>query len=417
MTPAASLRVASLVALCLVGACSTPEPEIRGVLDRLVGEPVTIELVQGSATFTEEVRLTDAGGVAFDAASLVFKRVNDTTVTFTIPTGVAPGAATLSLGRDGEAVPYRVPLQLNRAALAYSDQGALELLPLPPATIATTSLTGGGTPAQLALSPGGGQVLVLSGTRLRTVNVGRGLSDVGTGFNVAGATCVATLPDGAVVGTSSSVLLLTVTAMGQITQQASFPIPGVRAIATDRKGLRAAVLSACDTNRDDLPDADCVTELVLGSTPSVGRQFVLDSTPSASFVALRSDGQAAVVADNDAIYGVTFSSAPPTKLQWMAPARPVGIDRGPSPLGDLFAIGDGASNLVQLVGFDGEVLKPVSQIKLAEPPTALAFGRRSELYVATGTKLHQLDAATASPTPKLLNVAGSRPILALQVQR
>jgi hypothetical protein len=403
-----------LAALALVG-CGEPDLEVQGITDRVVGETVTLSLVEGESGFSGSVELRDAKGTSFPENGLRVNTVDERKLSFVIPTGIAAGPARAMVGRKDDGT-YDVPLKINRLALALNDQGAVEVLPLPPATLTPSSLPGvSATGGHIALAATGGEVAVLGQDQASRFALGQTPKAVGTGVEQKGGRALATVPDGLLLCSDTAVILLKFV-QGKVTQTTT-NVSGCRAIAADSQGTRAVVLSTCSIGSDPTLK-DCLTELDIGTSITVGTPISLDDAPSAMLVRITADGKGAVVADQSVVYGVWLdNSTPPTAETLGMMANVVDLARGPSSVGDLFAVADADGKRVVYFGFDNASFKKLTaESPLPEAPVALAFGRQSELYVAVGKKLYALDAEHPQVEASLLNVSAAGAIRSLVVQ-
>lgn len=405
--------------LFVLWGCSDSNLEVRGSLDRVVGETVTVTLLEGETGFSGEVDLVASDQTPFSSAALKIEQVDDRTISFVVPPGIAPGRAVAKVARVDESGTYDIPLTISRLALALTSTGVVEVLPLPPTVLKSSALqdvdaTGG----HLALTSSGGEVAVMAQDQINVLPLGKSSNNTFPGIQQNNGKALAAIPGGVVVCTDTAVFRFKHD-QGQTTKT-DVLLPDCSAIAVSADGTKAVVLSTCDTDNDSIKE-DCLTELKLESSITIGAQVSLDPTPSASMVSLRRDGMGAVVPDTKEIYGVWFDPVAPvvTKVTWAPPATPAGISRGESSLGDLFAVGDSSSGRIRFVAFDtkaGNTLKPVSDLDLKEIPTALGFGRRAELFVAAGTKLYQVNAQVQQPKAEALEVSASSEVSALLVQ-
>ena len=417
---AAALR--PLLALVLLCACGEPELEVRGVLDRVVGEKVQLKLVEGETGFSGEVELVDSEGTSFKAGALKIVASGEKKLTFSVPPGVAPGKATARVRRKGEDGAYNVPLQINRLALAATSTGVVELIPLAPASLSVSTLSGlDASGGSLALSPGGGDLAVFSQSQVNVYGLGKTPKKI-TGLQQGSGSAMAAIPGGVLicVADNSTPPIENLVAIKYEPSVSEVPkaFPGCQAIAADATGTKAVILHSCDTNSDSIKE-DCITVLTIsGGTISIAPTPIkVDDTFSAQHVAMTSDGMSVVVADTDKLYGIWLSSKKiTTAADWPQGAMVKGISRGRSALGDLFAAADGYTKTIYFAAFDVQTLKSVSDLPLSEDPTALAFGRGAELYIAAGTKLYQTNAQYQNPTATLLTISSSNPISALLVQ-
>lgn len=400
--------------------CGGDDLEITGNTQRVVGETVVLELKEGDVNLSGQLELWAADGQRFTQTDLSVQKKGDNVLSFVVPPDVASGQARVRVLHDGEdqGGRYLVPISITRLALSLDAKGALEVLPLPPSTLAPQTLTVGqvtGT-SRLSLSPGGGKLAVLAGGNVSLMTLSRKPKDLSASLSMPGGRCLCALADGLMVGSEGEVKLLGLIEGKGFTQKNSFAVSGCVDVAVDDAGTRAVVLHRCDADSDGAQD-DCITELQLGATAQVGNPVKLDGTPSAVAVRLSSKGESGVVADRDAIYGLWFGTgtgAPGTvavsTLPWAASASPVGLARtsGTTRVSDktvhLYAVADAGQNRVVFASIDNQranwVLlgdKPLS-VPLTAAPTHVAFGRRLDLYVLAGGQILKVDHLQARPT-------------------
>lgn len=414
-----------LLMLCPLAGCEEGELEVRGKLDRVIGETVTLNLVEGETEFSGKLSLVDAARTRFTSADLKLTKKSSRQLTFVVPPDAAAGKAAVEIGKQGETGAYNVPLQVNRLVLGLGTQGSLEVFPLPPTALKASSVSVGAASGagQLSVSPRGGLVATLLGNQLSLFSLAAQPDKVAALAQTG--QCLAALDDGVLVGTTTAVLLYTRGAGKSIKQQVSFTVPGCRDISVDAVGSKALVLSRCDTSKGGVPDADCLTEITLGTNLKEGAPVVLDKTPSATHVSLALDGKNAVVADGDTIYGVLLNDPNGTataphkvsKLSWAyAGATPVALSRASrkerisKKLVDLFAVAESSKKLVRFVGIDVDMVKWVElgdnrlEVQLPDAPTGLSFGRRLDLYVSAARKLYRVKALQSNP--QLISLGG-----------
>jgi len=409
-------------------SCGEGELEVRGILDRVVGETVTLELVEGEGEFSGKLEMVGMDNVKYTQAILKAAKKSPQKVTFVIPPDVAQGQARVLVHRN-QPPALVVPLQINRLAFALDIRGILEILPLPPTTMLRSTMSIGGTTGKLSLSPAGDMLAALTKDQVRLLSVGLQPKNLATSISQSGATCLAALPSGVLVGTDSEVVLYLLS--NGIKQDATFAVPGCTEIAVDQNGTVAVVLSKCDTDADKVPDSDCITHLELGLSPTASPTTTIDNTPNATSIQLTQDGKSAVVVDASAIYGVnleTVISITFTKLAWGFAASPVDMARSSAPEEvsgqsvDLFAIAEGTKNAVYLVGIDKGDIKWVRSgnqqlvVSLPETPTQLSFGRRLDLYVASSAKLYRVEELWAQPKLISLGLSTTNPMVSLVAQ-
>jgi len=418
------------LALALGGGCGEKSLEVKGALDRVIGETITLELTQGEKAFNGELTLRAADNTSFKGADLKLDKKSDRLLSFSLPPGIAAGSATAQLGRSGDGSLYEVTLHVNRLLLTLDEKGTLESWPLAPATLGKSSQSVGTAGGRLAISNAGGEAALAASDQVRLLGLGPEVKDVTAGIQQTGVLALAAISGGALVATDQSLILFRF-AKGQQTTQTATPFKGARAVATSSAGDLAVVLSACDTTSDGTADADCLTEVAIGASAlTPGRQTVLDSTPGATSVALSADGKQAVVADSEVVYGLYLGASPArvSSLKWTFEkaaftAQPIGLDRAPATVSgqavELFAAAEKAKSQLLLLAFSPSTndLIALAAVTLPEAPAALSFGRRTELYVAASKTLYTLDAGLAAPAvSKLEAITPGNAITALSVQ-
>jgi hypothetical protein len=409
----------------LVGL-SCGDLEVRGVLDRVVGERVTLKIVEGD-TLSGDLSLRAVDGALSSSEALKTVKQDDRSLSFIIPPDIAPGRAVAIAGRAGSA-PYEVPLQINRLALALDERNTLEALPLPPATIKPSSVALESGRALLAMTPEGGSVVVCVGDRVRRISLGAEIQELSPVASQEGIVGMVGLPGGALVVTGSSLVILRFE-KDQPPQQFSTPFVGGRALASNPDGTRAAALSSCDTDGDNQQE-DCLTPIrIENNLLFLERPISLDSAPSATVLSLTTDGKGAVVADGEVTYGVWFGETTKiSRVPWLFEgqpftARPVGVDHALGQVSqlsvDLFAVAEQEKGMIVFLGFNPSReydLQRTSSVLLKDKPSSLSFGRRTTLYVAAGNGLLFLDAGLPNPTVLPVDLSANSPIAALRVQ-
>lgn len=414
------LWLAGLAALGLVllgsGACS-PELEVKGNTQRVIGERVTLALVEGDV-FGTELTLTDADKVEAQASALDIQQADERTLSFVIPPGTAAGAATVRVKQKGGGT-YVVPLTISRLAVAVGKDGRVETLALPPSTLGATTPSTAIDPfvgQQVVMTLDGGTAVALAGTGFYTFRLGK---DPQTGPSLAiTGTCIAALPqDGVVVGTATSIQAYRRKESVYVGNSLTGP-SNVRAIAAADDGTRAIALATCGSN-------NCLLIVdVSGVAPKKESEVLLGPSSGATLLAIRADGKGAVVVDGSTIYGVDLAGTP--KITTLSIGKGVAIARATTVINnqanDLFAIADETSLKIRLVGFQGNVGSQVltdidSNIDLGgNVPSHLAFGRGAELYVVTGTKLLKIDASAKDAVPVPLSQQLTQAPLSFVVQ-
>lgn len=427
------------LALCAALSACSSDLEVKGETQRVVGESVIFELVEGEPTFANNVTLVDARGATYGSTELGLAAGGERKLRFVVPTGIAAGSAVARVqkkGSSGDEAYYRVPLTISRLAAALDATGRVELIPLPPSELKRNRTDkGDGADGALSLSPSGALLVAAVAKKVRLYDMGRVLEER-TSVDLPGeGTALVALPDGALVATASTVERLQLA--GTKAKRTTLQLEGVQALDTSTDGSRAVALVRCDTDSDAQADSDCVVPLSAKAAPPKAQTAVtLDSKPSAEHIALRSDGLAAVIPDQETIYGVDLSVTPPkiSQLPWRScwpsgagtpptslTVEPVGVTRSSAEIegqkNDLFAIADKRNNLVCTFGFKSGSLRPVAATKLDEPPTAIAYGRTTDLYVVAGDKLLELDAGRADLPAKDLKLETAAAVTSFAVQR
>ncbi len=445
----------TMAAAAMIGPGCEGSLEVNGNLDRVVGETVTLELVQGSKSYSGKVVLVGSDRTLYDNSKLKVSVKNAKKLTFVIPPDVAQGEAAARVGYADEYTPptdgffkplqdagqsvggfnaYDVPLRINRLAMTMDSKGLLGILPLPPAPITPGNMAvGGGVSGWVSLSPDGGTLALLASDQMRLLSMSAKPKDISAPISQKGGTCLAALPSGMLVGTATQVIWLRHISGKGITRAKDFPLPGCQDISVSADGTTALVLSRFDSNSDTVADADGLTELTLGATPIAGSTLKVDGTPGALAVSLAGDGKSAVIADGPSVYGVTLKGSGQfafTQLNWGFAAKPVSLASSYSPVmvsGQkvyVHAVAETTSNLVRFVAADKGKIKWVFQGDKAQvvnlstqgAPTAIAFGRRLELYVAVGTAIYKVKDLRGTPSVISMGLQASNPITALVVQ-
>jgi hypothetical protein len=419
--------------LLLVAACSG-ELELRGTLDRVIGETVTVELVEGGSDLTGQATLVGSNGARFGPNALKLKQPAPRTLTFVSPMDVPAGAARLEVGRADGGPPYMVSLQINRLALALDIRGTLDLFPLPAASVKRTTQALGSGQGQISLTPQGEMLASVVGGNLRLISVGSTaqglkLTNLAAPIKQPGALYVSAVPGGALVGSDSEVVFFKLDR--GIKQVATFAIKGCKDIASDRQGARAVVLSACDTDNSGSVDSDCLTELRLGTSPGLVRTLAFDRKPDAVAVGIALGGGKAVAVDPDGIWGF-FLGDPKAirsnRVPWGFSAAPTDLDRTAKQQQvnnravDVFAVSESSRKTIWVVAFDGQRLKRVLlgdrplQVPTSAAPTRLAFGRRMDLYFAAGNTLYMVQDLGTQPRVRGLGLTTTNNIASLEAQ-
>jgi hypothetical protein len=407
------LAAFGLAALLALPSCGG-DLQVKGSVERVVGENVTLALVSGEPTFNGQLSLRASDHTVLDASALQANRMDERTLSFVIPAGIAAGSAVAVVGQSGGGT-YEVPLRISRLAVVLDESGGLEAWPLSPSSLPRTGFpTKTGPGARLALSPTGGELAVVAGDEVRLLALGAEIRDIGAGIKQSGVLALAAGPAGQVLVATADALILFQFRRGEQTTQAAVTFKDIRALAIASSGESAVVLYGCDTNTDGILDAACLEKVLL--SPSLGRdsgsRVPLDAGPEASVLAVSRDGKGVLVADSKGIFGL-YAEAPPRKstVGWsvngsaFTGAQPVGADRAGAVVSgqtvDLFAVAEKSKQLVELIAFNpgaGGTLQRVGTLPLSEPPSRISYGRRTQLYVAAGKGLLSVDVGLASPT-------------------
>lgn len=429
-------RFALLVAATLLLSCEAGPPRIEGVTTRVVGDTVTLRLVEGEANFApgdKIARLVDSSAAVYTSdAEEAEKRIevleqDRKNVVAVLPSGSAPGTAMLYLQREGAEAEFEVPLTIDRVSLTLTSGGTMALVPLPPAQLAPQAFAEQPL-KQISVSPDGRTVAFISGDEIGFADVGRATRDESsqqiTRVKVANAKLVAALDDGAVVATNESVSVLKKTATG--VDESKLQIANARALSAAESGNFAVVLFACPSGGSGPNDAACVVRIDLSSQePSSGAAIVLEAPNTASLVAISRTGAQVAAPEGDQIHGVAFDKTPPqiSKLTWSDGANPISVDRATATIdrerNDLFAVADAQGKRVRTFGFAEGILRFIQQgdATFEIAPGPLSFGRGIELYVSSGGKLYAVD-LTAGSKPSVTDTGVEVPsdAITLQVQ-
>ena len=423
-------------ALLLCLSCGEGTLEVQGNLNRVVGETVTLELVEGQDDFTGEMELVGSDRTKYDANQLGISLKNSRKLTFVIPGDVAPGQATARVNRINGGLPYDVPMGINRLALTMDGTGVLELLPLPPTTLAASSMSvGGGSGGLMSLSPRGGLLALFASDQLRLLSLGAKLKDTTAAISQKEGKCLMALNDGMLVGTTTQVIYLKLVSGKGMTRAKDFSLPGCTDIAVDNAGTTALVLSRWDSSGSGgTPDSDALTELTLGtSTSAAGNTLKVDSAPGATAVTLAGDGKSGIIADGPAIYGVTLKGSGQfafTQLHWGFAAKPVSIASTSSVAQVstqkvyVHALAESSKGEIRFVAHDKGKLKWIYQglkqlalnLTTQGTPSAIAFGRRLDLYVAADRTLYKVNDLRGTPKIISLGLSTTNKITSLVVQ-
>ncbi|MBK8480554.1 MAG: hypothetical protein IPL40_05205 [Proteobacteria bacterium] len=408
---------------------------VKGRLDRVIGEPLTIELIEGKPTFGSDVTLVDAAGKVFEADALRARLVSPRELSCLIPRGAQVGPARLRLPRQGTSSEYAIPLTVSRLLIALDEAGAVHALPLAGSVVAGAQLDTARPVAQLSLSPSGGQLAVVTVPsedaphgQLRLYALAAEPRLLHTLDLEQAPAAVAATDDGVVVATAAQLAFYRADRENGLQTAFTAALAQVQGLAVAAEAPVAAVLLRCDSNNDGTVDADCVARLALDredAAQQLSATTVLDSTPSARLIALRRDGLAVVVADTQVVYGVLYDGATArvTAQAWdPSPAEPTSIDDAPSGIGDIFAISDRRNGVVFVVGFNPAANNDLGVVRrspvLDIAPVALSFGRGTDLLVASPAGgIFGLDVATGKSTDQALLMGPSAGLRTFVTQR
>ena len=92
-----SISVVPLVTVLSLYGCGEGELEVRGTLDRVVGETVTLSLVEGEEGFSGKLALVGADRTRYYTRKLKVATKSSTELSFVLPPDVAAGQATLQV--------------------------------------------------------------------------------------------------------------------------------------------------------------------------------------------------------------------------------------------------------------------------------------------------------------------------------
>ncbi len=351
------LTNALVLALFAFTGCSS-ELEVKGDSQRLVGEKVVFALLEGADVFDKEVSFVDAKGTIVKTPELGLMTPDEHTISFFIPAGTAAGPATAKIQKKGQEATYDVPLTISRVGFALDAKGQIETLPLPPSSVEPTTASAGQTGQDLAISPDGRLLISLASDEIHFWTMGKSLNSVAA-LTLSNTRCIAALPGGVAVGTSTSIQVYNYEEGKGTTTGPSLTLSGTVALGVSADGKRAVALTHCDTNADTIPDSDCAVAIDLAATPPTIRQTIeLDKHVSATLLAVGQDGRSAVVADTAVLYGLNFSTNPAKRSEFAWPtAQPTAIARTVATIAgqptDLFAIADTTTKEIRAVGFNG----------------------------------------------------------------
>jgi hypothetical protein len=394
----------------------TAELEIRGNADRVIGETVKVSLIQGELGITEEIQLRDADSTDFDKTKLKASLVDQENLTLVIPADSAAGDATLRVTTGGDPPQFEVPLSINRMLFTLLG-GVVEMHGLSPSTISSKIYTNATAVTAISLAPDGGHLALLTSTALQIFPLSADPFDQQPlGSQLANGSCLAALPSGAIACTSTGVTIITITAGETAFKQ--FPIGKAIGVSVSKDGSRAVILhQECGLDGDNkVISADCVTEVVIGENISLGAQNIeIDKTASASVISINWEGTGAVIGDNEKVYGLMFDTLPVHLNSWSwksdgASVTPVAIARGRDKDGiPFFALAESTENRVWVGAISANLpsssvveLRHTGAWTLAQKPTAISFGRYTDLYISTAAGFYSLDVRGSTSTPATL---------------
>ena len=113
--------------LAMLWGCSDSSLEVRGSLDRVVGETVTLSLVEGETGFSGEVELIAADQTPFSTAALKVQQTDERKLTFVIPPGIAAGRAVAKAARVGALSHAEAGAALQVFSMQWADLIRLQL--------------------------------------------------------------------------------------------------------------------------------------------------------------------------------------------------------------------------------------------------------------------------------------------------
>lgn len=425
--PLFTRRVGGLLALALLCSCAAGEPEVRGDIERLVGETITVELVEGDPTLAGQAELVDASGKRFDSKAINTHATSNKQLEFVIPAGVAAGPATLHLARQDQEGDYRVSITIDRVAAAMAGDEIVHFIPLPPSVLSPFSVTLGAAPSALSWLPSARYLATLSGDQVSFIRPSK-QPEIDTSVRVPGASSIAALPDGALVGTPSAIVLVRLEQNGIAAHKGQLAVTHTKALAVTPTGDKAVALTECDTDDDLTVDADCLVPIDLSpDTPRFDAPVPINASPSATAVAIDPTGVHAVTADRDAIIGVDFSVDPPnnvTKLAWPdPPGEPVAVERTQTVINgnieDIFSVAEGRNMMISSAAFADHQIQRLQQVPLqmTTAPEHMAFGRGTDLYITSGTSAFKVDVSHASLSGIPLDIAVPNNTVSFDVPR
>lgn len=425
----AARGVALLAALLAAPAGCGSELEVKGKLDRVIGETITLRAAEGDVAFSGNVALEDAEGETFASGLLRVTRTGDSKLSFVLPPGMATGKATALAGKKGggEDDAWTIPLRVSRLALAVNAQGVVEVLPLGRSTLEPSTLSGVNAAGGLvSLSPGGGKLAVLAQGELDLLALGESPSNAFPGLKQGGAKAMVAIPDGVLLCTANELLLYRAAGTGTTKLSKSYS-EGCQALATSATGTRAAVLLRCDPDQDTVEE-NCIHVVSIGAKMTLdlgpGKPFGLGGPGTATRIGMTADGKGVVVPDADAVHGVWLDSSPysASSKKWSTTAKIVDMARGVSSLGDQFAVAEAMTKTVYFFSFNTNKTPAPLETPTADPvalvarPTALSYGRDATVYVATGTQLYRINANVNDTKAEVLSLSAASSVATLLVQ-
>ena len=421
--------VASVLSAC------TGELEVIGKTDRLVGEEVIFDLIDGAdgITLSGDVLLIDANGAQFEASALD-AAFDDKTLTIKIPVGVAAGEASVRIEQTGfdNNTDLIVPITVNRIATTITAAGMLSFLPIPPSPIAPFSQDIGPRGADVDFSPDGGTIWVIANNQVQAFRTGSP-PVARTPYSAPGAVSLSAGQNSAAVLQQDStpeqtkIIFLEIGATGGSINDTVFQVPDAKRVALAATGTRIAVLTSCDSNNDSTRE-DCVVVINL-STKAVADPIRIDDTDDATQIAITPDGGQVVVADTRGIRAVDVSQVPAVVQSsaeiWSGSGgRPTAFS-GIDVAGNFaFVVADEANSELRAIGFDPTNnfnLRGVQgyPIGLDIEPAHVAFAQGDQLLLfAKDGRIQRVD---AFPTPGAietlsLNASGG-PFVGIAAQR
>lgn len=421
--------------LITFSSCSS-ELEVRGNTNKIVGERVTLSIVSGDL-FGSNILLTDAANKKYTDNLNVELSADKKEISFDIPIGITAGKADVTTFDEEGNENYRVPIDISRLAISLSEDGQIESLALPPSTIAPTSQSIGTIGEFIEISATGNLIAVIANSQLRFYGIAAPFNELAPPTSATNTRALAALPNGAVIADDTHLHVFRVTE-GSISTGGSAPLPYIKNMDVSLDGETLIVLAECDTTDDSIVDSDCLFSINLSTVqPQVISSITLDDTPSAYALAASYDGKSAIVGDNGNLYGVDFSIPDTPKLvafnnypdKIVIPElTPRIIAKTLARIADeirtLYAVADTDHQKIYRFGFffDTETQSyKIGQVgndilQLDTTPDMISFGKGTNLYVVSGSKLMHSDLGMESLTANVIDKEFTKPSIGFVVQ-